>query len=116
NIVTGRFDLLDFQRSGDTVTSLWLTYEQHCRGDMDALFGEVRYGAPREGALRALSSRVSWPDTYPNLYGQLVPVVPITVVSGPGVNITSVALTGQQFRIRGDSCSGQTLPPGGACT
>src|SRR5438067_352730 len=33
----------------------------------------------------------------------------------PGANIASVVLTGQQFGIRADSCTGQILPPGGAC-
>ena len=45
NSITGSFVVHEVTYTGDTVTALWVTFEQHCDGQEAALRGDLRYNA-----------------------------------------------------------------------
>jgi hypothetical protein len=117
NEIEGLFEVKDIAFTGNTLTRLWIVYEQHCEGGSAALFGEVRVGQPPtpDPALVAPLT-VRWPASD---VSRLSTTVPVTLVAlDTPVTITGVSLAGaspEQFLIRTDSCSGQTIPLGGSC-
>jgi hypothetical protein len=59
NETAGSFDVLDIHYRGAVVDRLHLTFEQHCDGELRALFGEIRIGPERD--LDASPSTLAWP-------------------------------------------------------
>jgi hypothetical protein len=115
NQVTGRFDVLDLDRS---TGRLWLVYEHHCEGGPRALFGEVRINEPLNSAGVLTAPRViRWPSADLGTTGAVVPVV-VRNVTLNAVKMGAAAVTGSKaadFPIRTDECSGMTLEPAGSC-
>lgn len=72
NTIEGEFSVLDI---APDLSRLWITYEQHCEGGDEALFGEIRYGVPGgDSELLVAPGRIVWPDEYPGVQGRSVPV------------------------------------------
>ncbi len=73
--VEGRFTVLDIATTGDTVDRLHVLYEQHCGGNVAALFGEIRYQVPGgDTDLLVAPGNVAWPVTHPGVGARPVPV------------------------------------------
>jgi hypothetical protein len=117
NTIEGFFQVKDIAFSGNTLTRLWIVYEQHCEGGSAALFGEVRVGEPPtpDPALLAPLT-VRWPASDVSRLSTAVPAR-LVALEGP-VTITTASLTGSSpglYAIRSDNCSGHTIPLGGSC-
>ena len=103
--------------SAGNVSRLWLVYEQHCQGDLPALWGEVQIGEPTGAGLRSVPASVRWPAV--DLGGPAATTVPVTIKSGDSsARIASVAVSGsgaRDFSVGQDECTGHTLAPGARC-
>jgi hypothetical protein len=105
----GSYEIKDFALSSSgAIERLWLTFEQHCDGERPAIFGEVRIGKP----VTTIPSSVRWPDRE---ISRRSSVVPVTFLASAPTTITGAAVTGQEFAIVGDHCSGVALAAGDAC-
>jgi hypothetical protein len=115
---TGRFDIKDIRLQNGAVRHLWLTYEQHCEGGVAALFGDVRIGeAPLAPRLTVAPRMIWWPDGYPGVGGQTVPVTAINTGT-ENISLGRASLHGLNagdFKVRVDDCAGTTLGPGDLC-
>lgn len=118
NTISGRFEVKEVTQVVNTITKLWIVYEQHCEGGSAALFGEVRYGVPRRpGTSVALGpSVVQWPETDAGSPTRVVPVTVVNTASSP-VEIGAASVSGtdrDRFSVRLDECNG-TLGPSETC-
>lgn len=118
NVTGGRFDVKEIA-VGPTgsIRRLWLTYEQHCENDVQALFGEVRFGVPEETGLSVSPRSVWWPDTYVGTNGKTLPVT-VRNTGSESVLVDHVAVVGSNpsnFPVLLDECTGSTLGPGDTC-
>ncbi|MGW0230859.1 fibronectin type III domain-containing protein [Actinopolymorpha singaporensis] len=116
NEVTGSFEVRDIAWSSGTLTKLWLLYEHHCEGGEKADFGEIRFGMPT-ASTDVEPHALHWPDTYPGGQSKVVPVLVRQRGTSAG-SVSAVALEGanpQDFAIRTDECTGQTLDEGQSC-
>jgi hypothetical protein len=104
--------------SAGNLDRLWVLYEYHCGYVAGpALFGEIRLGEPAPGpAASAEPASVRWPNEDP---GRPTQVLPVTVVAGSaGQQVVSASVAGaspEEFSVRLDQCSGETLAPGARC-
>ena len=116
NEVTGSFEVREVAWSSGKLTKLWLLYEHHCEGGEKADFGEIRFGMPT-ASVDVEPHAVHWPDTYPAAQSTVVPVLVRQRGTSVG-SISAVALEGahpQDFAIRSDECTGQSLDEGQSC-
>ncbi|HEX8122442.1 MAG TPA: calcium-binding protein [Solirubrobacteraceae bacterium] len=110
NEVDGRFELLDLALNPDgTVQRLWVIFEQHCEGEANATWGEVRINAwvPDERAAVA-PGIVRWPDL-----DAWETATPVPVAYTGGATVRDVAIVGPDagdFAITGDGCTGHAGP------
>lgn len=111
NETTGRFTVLDVDTAQDR---LWVVYEQHCEGDVPAVFGEIRINEPGgDSDLLVAPGRVAWPDTYPGVAARPVPVNLVNTSTAP-VTVTQATITGSQsFTIVSNGCG--VIAPGELC-
>lgn len=116
NIVAGSFEIRDLLRSGKAITRLDLLYEQHCDGQPAASWGEVRVNEPLTSGLVVSSQSIDWPAAGVGARRTAVPVY-VRNLGDADTVLGSARIVGDkpEFSIRSDGCSGQTLPPGGAC-
>ena len=117
NTITGQFDIKDMAVVDGKIVRLWLTYQQHCEGGIDALFGEVRYRIPITApGVQMGAQSIWWPSADVNAP---VTVVPVTVIGrGSDVTVKSATITGLHsgdFTKRVDDCTGVTLAAGELC-
>ena len=94
NETTGRFVISELERTGDNITSLAMSFEQHCEGGSPALFGEVRYQA--SSGYKLLSVAPASVDLGSAPIGSATPQQAIQLTS---IGTHSVALPG--FSING---------------
>ena len=83
---------------------------------MAALFGEVRFNAPSSGPLVLGPSHLDFPAVSPGV--SAISTVAVINRSTKPVKIGGLSITGKtpkQFSVTGTTCSGATLPAGGAC-
>ena len=118
NTTSGRFEVRDisFDAAG-VVSRLHLLYEQHCEGEVPALFGEIRLKRSVGAGVVAEPSSVTWPETYPTTNSTTVPVTLRAFGTNP-VIVSSVRMTGSQpgdFVVRSDECTGVPLEAGDVC-
>ena len=118
NATSGRFEIRDitFDAAG-VVSRLHLLYEQHCEGEVPALFGEIQLRRSAAAGVLAEPSSVSWPDTHPTSASTTVPVTLRALGASP-VSVTSVRVTGTQathFMVPNDECTGVVLEAGDLC-
>jgi hypothetical protein len=118
NQVEGRFDVKDIAVGTDgTVQRLWLTYEQHCEGQVPALWGEVRYRSPVSDSDPVVAPAYAWwPDIDLGSGGTTIPIT-VEALAAPAT-IARVTVTGahrEDFQIKADECSGLALGPGDLC-
>ncbi len=116
NTVAGSFEIRDLLSSASVITRLDLLYEQHCDGASAASWGEVRVNEPLTSGLVVSSQSIDWPAAGVGASGTAVPVY-VRNLGDADTVLGSAGIAGDQpeFSIRSDGCSGQTLPPGGAC-
>ena len=120
NEVAGAFDVKDISyTSSGAISSVWLTFEQHCEGPTaPPLYGELRYRRVRPaGAILAVPAVVAWPEAPPGGSGGVIPLTYVNE-SADDAAITSAALAGvnaADYSIRSNECSGVTLGPGEVC-
>jgi hypothetical protein len=116
NTVAGSFEVRDLLSSASVITRLDLLYEQHCDGQPAASWGEVRVNEPLTSGLVVSSQSIAWPAAGVGASGTAVPVY-VRNLGDADTVLGSAGIVGDQpeFSIRSDGCSGQTLPPGGAC-
>ena len=117
NEITGRFDIKDLAVADGKIQRLWLTYEQHCEGGINALFGEVRYRMPSSATgVRMGAQAIWWPD---DQVRAPVTVAPVTVIGGStAATVKSATITGLHrgdFTKRVDECTGVRLGSGDLC-
>ena len=116
NETRGRFEVKDIDVTGTTVNRLWLLYEQHCEGGAPALFGEIKIGETGPtGPLALAPSAVRWPKWDA---GAPATPVPITFRAASAATFGNAQLQGadpNEFSIRSDACSGQSLVAGSVC-
>ncbi len=116
NTVAGSFEIRDLLSSASVITRLDLLYEHHCDGEPAASWGEVRVNEPLTSGLVVSSQSITWPAAGAGASATAVPVY-VRNLGDAGIVLGSAGIAGDQpeFSIRSDDCSGQTLPPGGAC-
>jgi hypothetical protein len=116
NTVAGSFEIRDLLSSAGVITRLDLLYEQHCEGQPAASWGEVRVNEPLTSGLVVSSQSIAWPAAGVGASGTAVPVY-VRNLGDADIVLGSAGIVGDQpeFSIPSDGCSGQTLPPGGAC-
>jgi hypothetical protein len=110
---TGSFEVREITYSGRTVSSLDLLYEQHCDGDVAALFGEIRFGEPLVGTVFVASQSITWPDVTPDTALTQV-LIPVRNLSTSAVQVGAVTIVGSDptsFVDGNDQCSGEMLAP-----
>ena len=117
NTITGRFDIKELVTRDGKIQRLWLTYEQHCEGGIDALFGEVRYRMPTTSTgIRMGAQGIWWPNAEVRAP---VTVAPVTVMGGgTAATVKSATITGLHkgdFSKRVDDCTGVRLRSGDLC-
>ncbi|MFF5171572.1 hypothetical protein ACFY3U_02925 [Micromonospora sp. NPDC000089] len=117
----GNFEVRDIQRSGPTITRIWITFQRYCNNalsvDQRPTFGEIRLGYPKPASVDVTPRAVRWPPgPDPGQSSYDVPVTVFPTGSTP-VTVSSVAVTGptpSSFPIRRNGCTGVVGPSG--CT
>jgi hypothetical protein len=112
NQISGRFTVLDL---APDLSRLWLVYEQHCEGQEQALFGEVRVAEPGgDSDLLVAPGTIAWPATYPDVAARTVPVRLVNTGVGP-VTVSSATITSgtSDFSVASNGCAG--LDVGSSC-
>jgi hypothetical protein len=110
NVVLGRFEVreIDVTPEGG-VRKLWIVFEHHCHGALQAMYGEVRVGMP-EAVVPAL---VRWPESD---VGRATAPTPVTVWGPAQLGAASVSgRDGTAFPIRSDGCASRGLAAGEQC-
>ncbi|HEX8648587.1 MAG TPA: calcium-binding protein [Thermoleophilaceae bacterium] len=110
NVVLGRFEVreIDVTPEGG-VRKLWIVFEHHCHGALQAMYGEVRVGMP-DTVVPAL---VRWPESD---IGRATAPTPVTVRGPAQLGAASVAgRDGALFPLRSDGCAGHSLAAGEQC-
>jgi hypothetical protein len=97
------------------LSRLWITYEQHCWGVPDAIYGEIRYQEPNEGDLVVAPGSVVWPVSYRDVPARIVPVT-VFNTGANAVDVGGAAITedGSEFSVAHDGC--MTVAAGGSCS
>ena len=110
NQLVGSFEVRELDRDAQgNVQRLWVVFQQHCEGDPDAAWGEVRINAWVPGA-QALTAPGSVRWTAVDAW-QTPTEVPVAYRGGAAVQ--SVALTGANagdFTLAPDACQGRSGP------
>jgi hypothetical protein len=110
--LTGTFTVRDI---APDLSRLWITYEQHCDGQPEALFGEIRYQEPGgDGDLLVAPTQIDWPAAYRGVLAHQVPVTLVNTGAAP-VRVSSASITDgvTEFAVANDACG--TLLPGDSC-
>jgi hypothetical protein len=113
----GRMEVKDVARNASgNVQRLWVVFEQHCQGDPNALWGEVRVAEPvPDGPATTAPAIARWP---PLENGATGTVVPVTLLASGATHVSSVTVKGANpgdFRTSADGCTGKSLSGGGSC-
>jgi len=99
-----------------TITSLWISFEENCGGP--PTIGEVEYNVPGDGGAVVVGPHDIW---WPNSETDSAPVaMPVWVwnPSSSPVTMGASSISGADSEddyVSYDSCSGQTVAPGGGC-
>jgi hypothetical protein len=119
NTSTGSLTVLEvsFDSDGNPLTFA-ASYEQHCEGDSEALFGELRYSSGFE--FRAASTSPSALTFSGQLVGTSSAPQTVTISNTGSVALTlgSATVGGTNpgdFSVTSDACSGSTLDPAATC-
>src|SRR4051812_9439400 len=112
-----RMEVKDIARdSSGTIQRLWVVFEQHCNGDPNGLWGEVRVAEPvPDGPATTAPAIARWP---PLENGATGTAVPVTLLATGSTHVSSVTLKGAgagDFVTSGDGCTGKSLVGGGSC-
>ncbi len=110
--ITGSFEVKDILADYSRFT---ITYEQHCLGQAEAIFGEIRYQEPDDDPeLLVAPTHVEWPVAYRDVPAHVVPVTLINTGTAP-VQVSEAAITDgtSEFSIKDSSCG--TLLAGDSC-
>jgi len=115
NTDSGGFEIRRLATSNGAITRLDLLYEQHCEGDVPALFGEIRVNDPQTAGVLVSAAGVTWPYLP---FGEQPTTAPIYVrnLSAAPATVGAVTLSGAEFSLVNDTCSGQVVAPGSSCT
>jgi hypothetical protein len=108
--VRGSFEIL---QAAPDLSTLWMTYEQHCNGGPRSIFGEIRVGQAGDRDVSLLAGRVDWPTREVAGHGAVVPV-DILNTSSRTTSVTAPVLDGDDFSLEGTDC-GPTLRAGASC-
>ena len=118
NTIAGWFDVkyIDFNSDG-SVRRARITFAQHCEGDLDALYGELRIGRGATAhSVAVVPDHLTWPavEVGATLWSYPVYVVPLE----RDVRIRSAVRRGphrDDFEEDANSCTDVTLSPGRGC-
>ena len=119
NMTTGRFEISEIERDGTgAVTTIAVSFEQHCEGGVPALFGEVRYQAAAGYKLLALTPTSI--DLGTAGIGSATPVQTVHLASSgsAGVAISTLSIGGAnagEFAIVSETCPVGPLAPAATC-
>lgn len=113
----GRMEVKDIARDGSgTIQRLWVVFEQHCQGDPNALWGEVRVAEPVPDEPATTAPAIArWP---PLENGGIGNAVPVTLLASGATHVSAVTVKGANpgdFHMSGDGCSGKSLAGGASC-
>lgn len=112
NSLNGRFIVYDAPAD---LSRLWIVFEQHCEGNEHASFGEIKYNEPSDGSgLMVAPDRIRWPDTYPKVWRQAVPVTLVNTGVVPiDVNSADITQDPDDFAVQDNDCT--VIAPGSSC-
>jgi hypothetical protein len=119
NMSTGRFVISELERDGvGNITTLAVSFEQHCEGGPAALFGEARYQAST--GYRLLAIAPTSVDLGSAGTGSTTPAqtVHLTSIGTVGVAISALSIDGPNaadFAIVSETCPDGLLAPEAAC-
>lgn len=113
NQTSGRFIVKEISPD---LSSLWLTYEQHCEGGKKATFGEIRVNvAGGDSELLVAPDAIAWPNQSASIAARNVPVI---LVNTGAVSVTvsqaKVISGGKAFKVNSNACS--VIQIGASCT
>jgi hypothetical protein len=109
---TGSFIVHDI---APDLSHLWISYKQHCYGQPEALYGEIRYREPGgDSDLLVAPTQIDWPAAYRGIPAHQVPVTLVNTGAAP-VHVSGASITEgtTEFSVADNSCG--TLAPGGSC-
>ncbi len=119
NMSSGRFVIGELERDGaGNVTTLAVSFEQHCEGGPAALFGEIRYLA--SAGYRLLAVAPASVDLGSAGIGSATPsqAIHVTSAGSAGVSMSALAITGPNatdFSIVSETCPVGVLAASTSC-
>jgi hypothetical protein len=119
NMTTGRFTVSEIERDGTgAVTTIALSFEQHCENGDPALFGEVRYQAT--SGYRFMTVAPTALDLGSSGVGSATPpqTVHLAIGGTDGVAISKLVIAGADagdFTIASANCGVGVIPPHMTC-
>ena len=119
NTVSGRFTIHEATWGSDGKPSVFAaTLEQHCEGNVPAMFVELRIGSTWPLAALASGEKAFAFGDQAIGTSSAAQTASYTSAGNADVTIASARLgstDANQYAIASDTCSGQTLPPGANC-